>query len=111
MFSLHRMSNHCDSVHKGVREPQDDSVNFCLESKQILCLKLRCIILKKEKNLRLKYDTKSHLLMKKKTNWIQEAFKTKCLKLYYQGQMPHQNKMKDIIGEITVQLYSFGSQP
>lgn len=74
-------------------------------------LKLHCIIFfKKEKNLRLKYDTKSHLLMKKKKNWIQEAFKIKCLKLHYQGQMPHQNKMKDIRGETTVQLHSLGSR-
>lgn len=45
-----------------------------------------------------------------KRNWIQEALKTKCLKLHYQGQMPRQNKMKDIIGEVTVQLHSSGAQ-
>lgn len=28
-----------------------------------------------------------------------ESTKTKCLKLRYQEQMPHQNKMKDIGGE------------
>lgn len=32
--------------------------------------------------------------------------KTKCLKLHYQEQMPHQNKMKDIGGKI-IRLFRF----
>lgn len=39
---------------------------------------------------------KSHLLMKKLDT---KSTETKCLKLHYQEQMPHQNKMKDIRGE------------
>lgn len=61
-----------------------------------------------KKSLRLKNETKLHLLMKNKqkknktqthTKLDTKSTTTTCLKLRHQEQVPHQNKMKDIRGE------------
>lgn len=57
-------------------------------------LELLCIIFLKGSQTE-KNEAKSHLLMKKLDT---ESTETKCLTLHYQGQMPHQNKMKDSRG-------------